>query len=370
MKRALLTALLVLRATAAHAHKPSDSYLALHAESATLTGQWDIALRDLDDAIGLDGDDDAAITWSELRDRRAAIAAYALPRLQIEADGVACVNRPGDLLVDRRTDGAYAVLRFTVDCPRAPQHLSLRYALFFDRDPQHRGLLFLTAGGAPQTLLFSAVRPRQEIDLATAAGWGNVAEYWRAGVWRAATGVEQVLFLLALLLPSAWRRDSGDAQPVRVRAVRLGILKVVVALGVAHSIGVALAALHILQPPAHLLAYGIPTAIALAALTAAARRLAASGWILAFAFGLLHGCCLAEVLASVPLGPVLLHSLLGFSAGVETGQLVLVGICLGLAYGLPPQRAPRRLPQWASAVLIAAPIGVWLVGRAASLSLS
>ena len=39
--------------------------------------QWSIALRDLDDAIGIDGDGDGAITWGELRSRFAAIDAYA-----------------------------------------------------------------------------------------------------------------------------------------------------------------------------------------------------------------------------------------------------------------------------------------------------
>ena len=33
------------------AHKPSDSYLTLKAADGAITGQWDIALRDLDHAI-------------------------------------------------------------------------------------------------------------------------------------------------------------------------------------------------------------------------------------------------------------------------------------------------------------------------------
>ena len=40
------------------AHKPSDSYLTLSIEADRIDGRWDIALRDLDYAIGLDADDD------------------------------------------------------------------------------------------------------------------------------------------------------------------------------------------------------------------------------------------------------------------------------------------------------------------------
>ena len=60
MKRivAMLTLiLLALWARSTEAHKPSDSYLTLiqPVQGAALEGQWDIALRDLEHAVGLDG---------------------------------------------------------------------------------------------------------------------------------------------------------------------------------------------------------------------------------------------------------------------------------------------------------------------------
>ncbi len=65
-RRALeAAALLGLLATLpALAHKPSDSYLTLTLPDAgaSFGGQWDIALRDLDFAIGLDSNGDGDIT--------------------------------------------------------------------------------------------------------------------------------------------------------------------------------------------------------------------------------------------------------------------------------------------------------------------
>jgi hypothetical protein len=56
-------------------------------------GQWDIALRDLDMAVGLDADGNGELTWDEVRARHEAIAAYALARLKLASDGAACPLR-------------------------------------------------------------------------------------------------------------------------------------------------------------------------------------------------------------------------------------------------------------------------------------
>jgi hypothetical protein len=52
------------------AHKASDSYLILDVNGREVSGQWDIALRDIDFALGLDADGNGEITWGELRARQ------------------------------------------------------------------------------------------------------------------------------------------------------------------------------------------------------------------------------------------------------------------------------------------------------------
>ena len=80
MRRTLFLAIFLFCLPAA-AHKPSDSYLTLRVEGSRVDVQWDIALRDLEYAVGIDTDGDGAITWAELRARHEAISAYALARL-------------------------------------------------------------------------------------------------------------------------------------------------------------------------------------------------------------------------------------------------------------------------------------------------
>ena len=110
-----LAALLLLCAPAA-AHKPSDSYLSVTVDASGVRGQWDIALRDLEHAIGIDANDDGAITWDELRTRESAISAYALARLRLTSAGETCPLRSTGTLVDRHSDGAYVVLQLSGAC--------------------------------------------------------------------------------------------------------------------------------------------------------------------------------------------------------------------------------------------------------------
>ena len=113
MKRLFLLLLALLFALPAFAHKPSDSYLSLIVDGQRVTGRWDIALRDLEHAIGLDRDGNGEIIWGELKARQGDIAAYALARLELASAGAACPTSPVEHLVDQHSDGAYAVLRFS-----------------------------------------------------------------------------------------------------------------------------------------------------------------------------------------------------------------------------------------------------------------
>src|SRR5438445_11220018 len=149
--KALPAALLLLVASSALAHKPSDSYLAIRAEGANLSGQWDIALRDLDFAIGLDDSGDGEITWGEVKAHNADIAAYALARLKLRSGDADCPVHAAEFLVDDHSDGAYSVMRFAATCPREVTTLEIGYRLFAELDQQHTTLLRIEHGISTST---------------------------------------------------------------------------------------------------------------------------------------------------------------------------------------------------------------------------
>ena len=160
--KTMLACVLLLILAPAWAHKPSDSYLALRIDGTRIEGRWDIALRDLDTAVGLDGDGDGRLTWDELRARHRAIAAYALARLTVAAQGVPCTLHAGEQLIDEHTDGTYTVLPLRGTCPVTPARLTVGYRLFADTDAQHRGLLRLQAAGSVRTAILGGDRCRHE----------------------------------------------------------------------------------------------------------------------------------------------------------------------------------------------------------------
>ena len=368
----LLALLLTLLAVPpALAHKPSDSYLTLRVDETEIHGQWDIALRDLDYAIGLDDDQDGAITWRELRSHHTDIASYALARLALSADGQACPTRAVEHLVDDHSDGAYAVLRFTAACPGPANVLNAGYRLFFDVDPQHRGLLRLEHGGETRTAIFSAAAPLQRLELAEANPIRQFIDYTAHGVWHIWVGFDHLLFLISLLLPAVLIRvDRSWTGAERFRDAFWDVVKVVTAFTLAHSITLSLAALDVVQLPSRWIESAIAASVILAALNNLVVMAGASRWLFAFAFGLIHGFGFASVLADLGLPHnALLLALVAFNVGVELGQLAVVAVFLPLAWALRNQWIYRQGILAGGSLLVIALASIWLIERAFDLKL-
>jgi HupE / UreJ protein len=354
MRRFLLTCIAFATlgsAGAAEAHKLSDSYLSLRlpVAGATIVGQWDIALRDLDYAIGIDANHDGAITWGELKGAELHVAQYALRRLTIEAIGRGerdgCVLVVGQLLVDEHVDGHYAVLRLTAACPFRPAQLAVHYALLFDVDPTHRGLVQIEAGGVSQAAVLPRAAPTVAFNLASPQRWQQFVEFVGEGVWHIWKGYDHILFLLTLLIPAvivfrngrwqacdSWQSAAGD------------VVKVVTAFTVAHSLTLSLAVLGFVHVPSRLVESTIAATVLLGALNNLVPLVRERRWMVAFAFGLVHGLGFASVLADLGLqGLNLSLALIGFNAGVEAGQLAIVAVFLPLALLLRDTLFYRRV---------------------------
>jgi hypothetical protein len=373
MKR-LATLLLLLLPVAALAHKPSDSYLALRQDGTLLRGQWDIALRDLEYAIGLDENGDGEITWGELRAKHDEISAYALARLKIAANGNNCALEPTAHLVDEHSDGAYAVLRFAADCRAGPiASIAVEYRLFFDLDPTHRGLLRIEHAAGALTGVLSPERATQSFALAEVSRWSQFLDFLREGVWHIWIGFDHILFLLSLLLPAVLA--GGASRPFSQPAARFApvfwdVFRIVTAFTVAHSITLSLASLAAISLPSRLVESAIALSVVLAALNNLIPVVSRARWMVAFGFGLVHGFGFASVLADLglPQGALVL-ALVGFNLGVEAGQLAIVALFLPLAYALRRTWLYRRMVFAGGSAAIALLATVWLLERALDLKL-
>ena len=360
-------ALLFGAATPASAHKPSDSYLTLAVYGSTVNGQWDIALRDLEFAIGVDGDGDGQLTWDEIRARHQAIAAYALARLTITG----CPITGGEQLIDHHTDGAYTVLRFTAACGVAPPALQIGYRLFADTDPQHKGLLKISAGGSTRTAIFGSDQPEQSIALQETSRWREFADYVKHGVWHIWIGFDHILFLLSLLLPAVlvWRGGGWQKAP-DFRSAAVDVLKIISAFTLAHSVTLSLAALQVVSLPSQLVESAIAASVVIAALNNIMPVVHGKRWVAALVFGLIHGFGFASVLADLGLPQdSLALALVGFNVGVELGQVAIVAAFLPLAYAVRASWFYRRVVLAGGSAVIALLAAVWFGERAMGVDL-
>lgn len=369
--RILLVVLSLLFSLPAWAHKPSDSYLLLSIQNDRVEGQWDIALRDLDNAIGLDSDGSGAITWGEVRNKHDEIVSYALSHLDLSAGGQSCTTQTLEQLVDHHTDGAYSVLRFRSDCEGPIEQLRVDYRLLFDIDAQHKGLLHLTQGEQTSIAIFSQESPVQEFLIAERSRWAESRQFIHEGIWHIWLGFDHVLFLLALLLPAVLIRTEGRWQAAGdFLSVCWNVFSIITAFTVAHSLTLSLAALDIVQLPSRLVESTIAASVVLAGLGNLYPMMISRRWMIAFGFGLIHGFGFATVLTDLGLPhDSLLLSLVSFNIGVELGQLSIVAAFLPLAYLIRRSWSYPRLVLTGGSLAVIAIALVWFTERAFDLQL-
>ena len=360
----LLIPLLLCLHLPAWAHKASDSYLVVTAQGTAITAQWDIAVRDIDFALGLDNDGNGEITWGELRTRQADIAAWTLSRLELKRGGP-CTLQLTELQVDTHTDGAYAVLKIDGTCPDKAGPLGLRYRLLFDLDSLHRGLLRASVDGTTHTTVLSPTSGELQFGAEAVSRLQQFKQYLVEGIWHIWIGFDHILFLLSLLLPAVlvlsgktWRGAERFGQAWKE------VLWVVTSFTVAHSITLSLAALGLVSLPSRLVESAIALSVVLAAANNVWPMVAHRRWVVAFCFGLIHGFGFASVLAELGLPTdALALSLLGFNLGVEVGQMAIVAGFLPVAFALRHTAFYRKCVFIWGSLLTMLVAALWLVER-------
>jgi hypothetical protein len=200
--------------------------------------------------------------------------------------------------------------------------------------------------------------PLVELQVGSGSWSAAATRYTALGIEHILLGIDHLLFVLGLLLlvHGGWM-----------------LVKTITAFTLAHSITLGLATLGYVSAPTRPVEAAIALSIVFVAAEIVHARQGHIGlaarrpWVVAFAFGLLHGFGFAGALSEIglPLGEIPI-ALLFFNVGVELGQIVFVGLALTLAWVL--RRLPVSWPSWVGAAPSYA-IGImamyWFIDRAA-----
>ena len=216
-----------------------------------------------------------------------------------------------------------------------------------------------TRDGRAFDYVLRPARPSLRLNLAPAQGVA-LPGYLRLGIEHILTGFDHLLFVFGLLLLIGPNRR---------------LVKAVSAFTVAHSLTLGLAALGYMRFPSAAIEALVALSILFVAMELAPGRHDAATlarrrpWVIAFAFGLLHGMAFAGVLSEIGLPPgAAPQALLLFNVGVEIGQLAFIAVALVGLWLLRAiiSRMAWRGPAWAAAApayVIGGLSAYWLIER-------
>lgn len=347
----------------AQAHKASDSFLYWGGDGEPAMGRLDIALMDISRVLPIDRNADGELTWGEVKDQQASILGYLAERVTVIAATERCPLSWRVAGLTQHSDGNYLATEFRPQC--AADDLAegqLDYQLFFDDDPLHRALVQVS--GSDGSYL-SALSPGQRtLKLASDPGLIDTMKLFiREGMVHLWIGYDHILFLLALMLPVALRREDGKwVHTTSVRTAIKEVALVVTAFTFAHSITLALATLGWVRVNIYWVETLIALSIVVAAINIVWPILGNRRYLLGFGFGLIHGFGFASVLAdAVADTNALAVALISFNIGVELAQLIVVMLFVPLIFMLRTQRFYQAvvLPVSVAAISMTGVYWVW-----------
>jgi len=369
MAKALLLFLLLF-STLLRADILKENFVTFDFNGTSPKALLDFESDNLEKFIPLDSNHNGIISWRELKAKKTAIEAFVLKHISIMIDQQACHITILDFQVYRRVHQSYIKLPILLDCPLPKQDVTLKYNLFFDVDKDQK-LFVKTSQSEAKPRIMSA--REQEIDLPMKKGslWDAFVEFLVEGIWHIWMGFDHILFLLMLLIPSVYTYHDKRFIPRKTfGAVFKEILKITTAFTLAHSITLALSVTEVLTLPPNFVEVAIALSVLFTAINNIYLFTRTKTWIIAFAFGLIHGFGFANVLHELlNKKEDFVGMLLGFNLGVEIGQMVIVIALLPLLYFMRKTHFYRKAIMIGFSTLTAIIASIWAIERAFNLSI-
>lgn len=369
----IILGLLILLPSDLLAHAEGEDYVFLRFLETSIEGHFEIHFDDLRDKLGIDVEGDDAL--AQIDATAAQVRAYIVENFAMGPDG----GNPFIIDFTRQDlialpQGSFAQYHFRIDSGPLPDLLAMHHSMLFEDDRLHRGLVLIeynaktdtTYEGEFTSLVFSPTNTDQVLDLNNVPTIMAPRDMISQGVRHIWIGIDHILFLLALMMPTVLVLNDGEWQPVeRFPRALWNLLKIITVFTVAHSVTLLLAALGFISVPSRLVESIIALSIILVALNNLTGKVRDGSLLIILGLGLFHGLGFASVMGHLPFRMVdLLRVVIGFNIGVELGQIVIVMAVFPVLFLLRRSRfyEPVMLKGCSAILILVA--GWWFVQRA------
>lgn len=361
------------------AHNLDQSYLYFQVTEETISARAEVPILDLNEILQLALPTNRPITRDDIKPHLAQIKSYMTTNMDVRCPPEACQLLFQDYGVLNAKPQFLKLTYKLKGFQSRPDELRVKYdVILADKDKITNMLLIEqhwnagTFGNEANPLLIVKTPGKAHtVKFSSGSFWQGFFAIVQLGILHILEGIDHVLFLAALLLPSVMRREANRWQPVsRFSSAFIYVCKIATAFTVAHSITLGLATLQIVQLPSRLVESAIAISIGLAAIEIFYPIFKGRTWLVVFVFGLFHGFGFAEIISQR--GIISQHaliSLFGFNLGVEIGQLAIIMVMFPLLYFLSKQRWYPRLIMKLGGFILGILSLYWFIERAFNINI-
>ena len=348
-----------------YAHQSSLALLNFEVKENSIDGSYKISIRDAHELMGLDNNFDTKITWKEILENKERLETLFQSNFYIQQNLKTCPLEIKKLQLDYLDSNKYLHFDLQATCPSTIEKLTIGYTLMFNKDANHKAYMRLKHQNTTINTLFSKEVLSKEIELKKDSYLSSFLEFIKEGIIHIFIGIDHILFLVALLLPSVLILQNNIWRPNNsLKATIIDVLKIVTAFTIAHSITLSLSILGVISLESWLIESLIAFSVILAGINNIFPLVKKRIWILVFIFGLIHGMGFASVLNELELAnSSKLITLLGFNIGVELGQIAIVATLVPLIYLLREKRFYQPFVLKFGSFLIVVMGAVWFYER-------
>ncbi len=313
-----------------------ENYITIDIDQKKPTLLWDFESDNLEKLLPLDDNKNGIYSWKEIKNHKDEIIKYTLPHLQIKSDNKICKKNLTNFEVYRRVHQSYIKLYFDLSCTKPKNTLSVKYDLFFNIDSQQKVFIKMSDKNTTAPFILSPNKTSFKLNIKNQSFFELFKRFLVEGVLHIWHGIDHLLFLLMLILPSVYHYANKKLIPTNTfKEVFKNVLYIVTAFSIAHSITLSLSVLDIVTPSERFVETAIALSILFTALNNIVGIIRDKTWVLSFLFGLIHGFGFAFFLKELLLKSSSFASMLfGFNLGVEIGQIIVVSLTLPILFFL------------------------------------